>query len=157
MLQHALLLLSSQHEPEPAAEIRWHATRCATPGAVTAMATTRQFRQLAPGQSTVAFYADAASENRLLGLGRYMGFESLRGKKGQELYSTSELYGGGGHPPGIVGMLLLQDVREAAPGSTVRDLNGIITSSRKPLAPENLPEGAARLLIYFHRPLSNVR
>jgi hypothetical protein len=121
------------------------------------MATTRQFRQLAPGQSTVAFYADASSDNRLLGVGRYVGYESLRGKRGQELYSTSELYRGGMHPSGIRGMLLLADVRQAAPGSTVSDLNGIITSSRKPLAPENLPEGAARLLIYFHRPISRAR
>jgi hypothetical protein len=121
------------------------------------MATTRQFRQLAPGQSTVAFYADAASGNKLLGVGRYVGFESLRGKKGQELYSTSELYRSGAHPPGIRGMLLLRDVREAAPGSTVSDLRGIITSSGKALAQENLPEGAARLLMYFHRPLSKLR
>ena len=151
MLQHVLLLLSSAQDPEPVAEIRWHADRCATPDVVTAMATTRQFRQLSPGQSTIAFYGDAPLGNRLLGTARFVGFEPLVGKRGRELYAESALYSGGAHPPEIKGMLLLRDVRVAAPGASLLELRGVITKTGEPLTVENLPDGAARLVVYYRR------
>lgn len=151
MLEHLLYMLSSGVEPDPDEEIRWHARQCAAPGAVTAVASIRNPRQLSPGQSKVAFYGDSSLGNRLLGSGSFVEFVPIGGRRGGSLLESSELYGQGRHPPTIQGMLLLRDVREAPPGSSIASLNGVFGATNQPLRPENLPEGAARMMLYYRR------
>lgn len=151
MLEHALYMLSSDVDPDPEEEIRWHAGNCSTPDAVTAMASTRNPRRLSAGQSRVAFYGDSSLGNRLLGTGIFEGFAPISGDRGKALLHGSELYAHGAHPSNILGMLLLRDVQEAPPDSSIVALDGILSSTGRPLRPEHLPEGAARTMLYYRR------
>ena len=151
MLEHALLMLSSGVEPDPVEEIRWHAARCATPRDVTAVAITRNPRQLSSGYSKVAFYGDASLDNRLLGTGTFVGFEPIPGREGEKRLAESDLYAGGARPAKVKGMLLLRDVREAPAGTSIASLDGILSTSGEPLRPDSLPRSAARSLLYFRR------
>src|SRR5215208_475762 len=58
MTRNVLLMFSTDQPPDPVAEMRWHAERCAKDGA-TAVVTTRVLTGLTPGRSTVAFYRES--------------------------------------------------------------------------------------------------
>jgi hypothetical protein len=150
MVRDALLMLSTDQPPDPLEEIRWHAEHSAN-GEKTAMVTTRVLSGMTRGKSIVAFYGNAALTNRLLGYGTFAGYARLTTQRGRELFAASELYKGANHPKGLKGVIELTDVRLAGAADTVDLLNGIIAGGFVPLSLATIPEGPARLLIYFSR------
>jgi hypothetical protein len=143
-------MLSTDQPPDPLEEIRWHAEHSAN-GGKTAMPTTRILSGMTRGQSIVAFYGNAALGNRLLGYGTFAGYAKLTTQRGKQLLAGSELYTNGNHPKGIKGVIELSDVRLASPADTVDSLKGIVDGAFVPLSLATIPEGPARLQIYFSR------
>jgi hypothetical protein len=155
MARHVLLMLSSDQPPHPIEEMRWHARECERGGA-TALVTTRVLAGLTPGGSTVAFYGNAALGNRYLGCGTYLEYVSLGSPRGAELLAESPLYRKRGVPRGARALVLLRDVCVAQDSDSLVDLRGTIDSSGasngRPLTLENIPQGAARIQVYFTGP-----
>lgn len=152
MVRDVLLMLSTDQPPDPLEEIRWHAEHSGN-GKMTAMPTTRILSDMTRGESIVAFYGNAELGNRLLGYGIFAGYAKLASQRGRQLLAASELYAGGNHPKGIKGVIELSDVRVAGPAETLEGLQGIVHGSRAPLSLATIPEGPARLQVYFSRRL----
>jgi hypothetical protein len=150
MVRDVLLMLSTDQPPHPLEEIRWHAEHSAN-GEKTAMPTTRILTGMTRGQSIVAFYGNAALGNRLLGYGTFAGYARLTTQRGKQLLAPSELYKAANHPKGIKGVIELSDVRPAGATDTVDLLNGTLYGGFVPLSLATIPDGQARLLIYFSR------
>lgn len=148
MSRNVLLMLSAEHPPPPLEEVRWHATQCAD-GSPTAVVTTRRLTGLVPGRSVVAFYGNAALDNRFLGCGTFLEYVPLGSAHGAELLRESPLYRSRGVPAGARAFLVLRDVREAADGEGLEALGGTIEASGRPLTLDNIPKGASRVQVYF--------
>ena len=143
-------MLSTDQPPDPVEEIRWHAEHSAR-GEKTAMPTTRILSGMTRGKSIVAFYGNSALANRLLGYATFAGYARLTSQRGKQLLAASELYKGGNHPNGIKGVIELIDVRLAGLTDTVDSLKGILDGGFTPLSVKTIPEGPARLQVYFSR------
>jgi hypothetical protein len=141
-------MLSTAQCPHPVEEIRWHVAQCNAHRS-TRMPTTKVITGLRPGESTVAFYADASLDNRLLGWGTFEGFTKGT-EKAVEQIDEIPLYAAGNHPPNPKGILHLSNMQEAAQESEVDVLDGEMTANQLPLTRSNLPAGPARGLVYYH-------
>jgi len=152
MIRHVLLMLSSAEPPPPEDEIRWHAAACQRDGS-TALVTTRVLTKLTPGHSTVAFYGNADLNNDYLGCGTFLEYVPLDTHRGQEILAEHPLYLSRGIPRGARAFIILRDVCEARAGEDLESLNGAIDSSGwsdgLPLTLEHIPQGAARIQVYF--------
>lgn len=150
-MRNVLLMLSSAQPPHPETEVASLASRSRN-GSPVAMVTTRKLVGLVPGESAVAFYGDAALDNRFLGCGVYVRLTSIDAPVGRSVRSEDELYGAHGIPAGAKGLVILSDVRVAANGELLESLGGTIEASGAPLALENLPKGPARIQVYYSTP-----
>jgi hypothetical protein len=149
MERNVLLMLSSNQPPPPQQEVRWHASRCASHG-VTHLVTTRTLAGLTVGESVVAFYGNADLNNQYLGRGVFLDYIPLDTPAGQQLLQSSPLYSAQGIPDNARAFIQLRDVQVAHPGEGLASLNGIIEASGLPLALANIPDGPARLQVYYH-------
>jgi hypothetical protein len=150
MVRDVLLMLSTDQPPDPLEEIRWHAEHSVN-GEKTAMATTRILSGMTRGQSLVAFYGNTTLANRLLGYGTFAGYAKLTTQRGKQLLAASELYKGANHPKGIKAVIELTDVHLAGPTDTLDLLKGTLYGGFVPLSLATIPEGQARLIIYYSR------
>lgn len=146
MALNALLMLSTEQLPHPVDEINWHVAKCESEG-WTEMVAMRVLTRLTPGSSMVAFYGDAALDNRLLGWATFESFRKVDpdGDDAERI----ELYAGGNHPPSVKGIPRLTDMRSAAAGTTLEALGGQLASNGLALTRENLPNSPARGLVYY--------
>jgi len=150
MVRDVLLMLSTDQPPDPLEEIRWHAEHSEN-GKTTVMATTRVLSGMTRGKSIVAFYGNSALGNRLLGYGTFAGYAKSTSPRGKLLLAASELYKGANRTPGIKGVIELVNVCLTDVGDTVDLLNGIVDGGFTPLSMATIPEGPARIQIYFSR------
>jgi hypothetical protein len=148
MVRNVLLMFSTDQRPDPVEEIRWHAERSAR-GERTAVATTRILSGMTRGRSIVAFYGNSRLGNRLIGFGTFAGYARSTSERGKRLLAANELYKGANLPMGIKGLVELIDVRLAGPDDSVDSLNGVLEGSSTALSLITIPEGPARLQIYF--------
>lgn len=152
MIRNVLLMLSSDQPPHPEKEVAWHAAECAQRGE-TALLTTRRLTKLVPDRSEIAFYGDAKLGNRYLGRATFLEYVPLTSTRGATLLANSSLYRDRGMPRGARAFLILREVEAAAAGQGLEVLSGTIRSSGgtdgRPLALEHLPDGAARIQVYY--------
>jgi hypothetical protein len=150
MTRDVLLMLSSDQPPPPTEEIRWHARESAK-GNRSVLVTTRLITDLTPHRSIVAFYGNAALDNRFLGCGCFVQYAPLDSPLGQAVLMESPLYNRNGVPAGARGCIILEKVREARRGESLESLGGIIEATGLPLRLENIPKSPARIQVYFRR------
>lgn len=146
---NVLLMLSTKQPPDPDVEVAWHHAESQKAG-TTWLVTTRDVRGLHPGSGTVALYGDAGLRNRYLGRGTYRDYALLTTARGMNALSTSDLYRQYGYPASACAMIELSDVVVAGPaGGSFGSLGGTIRASGLPLTLANLPNGAARIQVYY--------
>ena len=151
MTRNVLLMLSSGAPPPPVQEAQWHTAHCNAHG-TTDIITTRLLTGMTPGQSVVAFYGDAALANGYLGKGVYVDYIELNTPPGQQLLQTHPLYAPNNHPVTARAFVRVEQFSEAQPGEELNFLNGIIEASGLPLTLANIPDGPARLQVYYRDP-----
>ena len=151
MARNVLLMLSSAAPPPPVQEVQWHTAHCNAHG-TTDIITTRLLTGMTPGQSVVAFYGDAALGNEYLGKGVFVDYIPLNTPQGQQLLQAHPLYAPNNHPVTVQAFVRLKQFEEAQPGEDLTTLNGIIEASGLPLTLANIPDGPARLQVYYRHP-----
>ena len=148
----ALLMLTSDQQPPPRTEVRWHAEQSARRG-TTYLATTRILTDLVNDKSLVAFYGNASLFNQTLGYGIFLDFIRTSTPEGRKILDEHPHYQQYGRPDQVLGLIHMRDFRELPAGACLEifsaKIDGSGTSRGRPLTLVNIPEGNSRALVYF--------